>query len=113
MKCHLFLLIAFPLKSKVKAYKESIIINSFSFFSYNFDSGNLSDNIKVQLVVTLFSDLVDISKFDSEKLLRFVLTICKNHRPQSYHNWDHAFSVTHFMYLLIKGAPHLFSQIEV
>ncbi|XP_014478286.1 PREDICTED: cGMP-dependent 3',5'-cyclic phosphodiesterase-like [Dinoponera quadriceps] len=36
-------------------------------------------------------------------LARFVLYIKKGYRDAPYHNWIHAFSVTHFGYLLIKN----------
>ena len=34
---------------------------------------------------------------------RFVLMIKKGYRDPPYHNWSHAFSVTHFCYLLLKN----------
>jgi len=34
---------------------------------------------------------------------RFVLMVKKGYRDPLYHNWSHAFSVTHFCYLLLKN----------
>jgi len=34
---------------------------------------------------------------------RFVLMVKKGYRDPPYHNWSHAFSVTHFCYLLLKN----------
>ena len=68
---------------------------------------------KAQLAVLLFNRLVNTSKFDQDKLLRFCLTVSRNYRPIPYHNWDHAFSVAHCMYYIITGAPDMFTETEV
>ena len=79
------------------------------------DTAALSFDTKVQLVLTMFKDLVDVThfQFDLDQLLRFTLTVAKNYRNEEYHNWDHAFSVAHCMYWVIKGAPERFSDLEV
>ncbi len=82
-------------------------------FSFGFDCAPLDTVTKAQLAVTLFLDLVDPVGFDRDKLLRFCLTVSKNYRPIPYHNWEHAFSVAHCMYYVIKGVPQMFSEIEV
>lgn len=61
----------------------------------------------------MLGELVDLSPFDTDCLLRFVLTVSRNYRPMPYHNWDHAFSVGHCMYNIISGALLQFSEIEV
>lgn len=75
----------------------------------------LSSDAKVQLAVTMFKDLVDIASFniDENRLLRFTLTVAKNYRNEEYHNWDHAFTVAHCMYWLLKGSSERFSDLEV
>ena len=75
----------------------------------------LSLDVKAQLAVAMFTDLMDGNQFqfDQDCLLRFTLTVAKNYRGEEYHNWDHAFSVAHCMYWLIKGAPERFSDLEV
>ena len=79
------------------------------------DTGMLSVDKKVRLVLTMFMDLVDVShfQFDLDQCLKFALTVAKNYRNQEYHNWDHAFSVAHCMYWILKGAPERFSDLEV
>ncbi|OON13529.1 3'5'-cyclic nucleotide phosphodiesterase, partial [Opisthorchis viverrini] len=54
-----------------------------------------------------------ITQIDKMTLIRFMLTVRKNYRPISYHNWDHAFSVAHSMYFLLKVSEHRFVPIEV
>jgi len=34
---------------------------------------------------------------------RFILTAQQGYRPLAYHNWQHACSVTHFVYILVKN----------
>lgn len=81
---------------------------------FTFDSSFLDGYTKAQLAVVMFSDLVDTSsRFDQDKLLRFFLTINKNYRPNAYHNWDHAFSVAHCLFWVIRGTQKMFSEIEV
>ena len=79
------------------------------------DTAALSFDVKALLVLTMFKDLVDITRyhFDENCLLRFILTVIKNYRREEYHNWDHAFSVAHCMYWIIKGTPERFSDLEV
>lgn len=38
-----------------------------------------------------------------EKLVRFILHVQKGYRTTPYHNWAHAFTVIHFIYLIIKN----------
>lgn len=75
----------------------------------------LSLDIKALLALTMFKDLVDVTHygFDQDCLLRFVLTVARNYRMEKYHNWDHAFSVAHCMYWIIKRSPERFSDLEV
>ena len=75
----------------------------------------LSSDVKVQLALTMLNDLVGVAsfQFDQDRLLRFMLTVAKNYRSEEYHNWDHAFTVAHCMYWLLKGAPDRFTDLEV
>ena len=83
--------------------------------SASIDTAALSHDKKVKLVLTMFTDLVDVSsfQFDLDQCLKFTLTVAKSYRNVEYHNWDHAFSVAHCMYWLLKGSPERFSDIEV
>ena len=48
-----------------------------------------------------------------DTLIRFTLTVRKGYRPVAYHNWAHAFSVAHSMYVIIKMAAEVFTLEEV
>jgi hypothetical protein len=40
---------------------------------------------------------------DRDAMARYILIAQKSYRPEvPYHNWNHAISVTHFAYLLMK-----------
>ena len=82
-------------------------------FSFGFDSAPLDTITKAQLAVSMFMDLVNPTGFDKEKMLKFCLTVSKNYRLIPYHNWEHAFNVAHCIYFVLKGAPELFTQMEV
>ena len=69
----------------------------------------------MKLALTMLKDLVDVDsfKFDEDCVLRFMLTVAKNYRSEEYHNWDHAFTVAHCMYWILKGSSDRFSDLEV
>ena len=48
-------------------------------------------------------------------LSRFVIMVKKGYRNPPYHNWMHAFSVTHFCYTLYKNCNglRLLSELEL
>ncbi len=48
-------------------------------------------------------------------IARFILRVKKGYRHPPYHNWMHAFSVTHYCYCLYKSCPmvDLLSPIEI
>lgn len=56
---------------------------------------------------------VSIFRYDMDSLIRFTLTVRKNYRNVPYHNWDHAFSVAHAMFTVVKTSKHKFTPQEV
>lgn len=48
-----------------------------------------------------------------DSLIRFTLTVRKNYRNVPYHNWDHAFSVAHAMFTVLRTSKHRFTPQEV
>ncbi|KOX76378.1 cGMP-dependent 3',5'-cyclic phosphodiesterase [Melipona quadrifasciata] len=55
--------------------------------------------------IKMFNDLglIKYWKLKLSTLTRFILYVKKGYRDALYHNWIHAFSVTHFGYLLIQN----------
>lgn len=56
-------------------------------------------------VLSMFQDLGFTASFriKHSTLARFVLMVRRGYRDPPYHNWNHAFSVTHFAYLAVKN----------
>uniref|UniRef100_A0A3Q4GPQ6 PDEase domain-containing protein n=1 Tax=Neolamprologus brichardi TaxID=32507 RepID=A0A3Q4GPQ6_NEOBR len=59
----------------------------------------------LQCVLSMFEDMgfINTYKIDMHTLARFCLMVKKGYRDPPYHNWMHAFSVSHFCYLLYKN----------
>ena len=85
----------------------------FSLLRTETDTSQLSADCKISMIPLLLAELVDISAFDNDCLLRFSITVYKNYRPMPYHNYDHAFSVVHCCYAIMKASPEMFTPIEV
>merc|ERR1712150_375988 len=51
--------------------------------------------------------------FNEGKLIQFIATMRHFYHDLPYHNFDHAFSVAHFMYLLIQENFEKYSTFEV
>ncbi|XP_029449976.1 cAMP and cAMP-inhibited cGMP 3',5'-cyclic phosphodiesterase 10A isoform X2 [Rhinatrema bivittatum] len=52
------------------------------------------------------------SWFELEKLCRFTMSVKKNYRRVPYHNWKHAVTVAHCMYVLLQNNKGLFTDLE-
>lgn len=52
-------------------------------------------------------------RYCEKALIRFTATVKGHYRDLPYHTWDHAFSVAHFMYLLLDKVFDKFPVIEV
>ncbi|XP_068122668.1 cGMP-dependent 3',5'-cyclic phosphodiesterase isoform X1 [Hyperolius riggenbachi] len=75
----------------------------FSNFSYT--PRSLPDDDTSMAILSMFEDMgfVNNYKIDRTTLVRFCLMVKKGYRDPPYHNWMHAFSVSHFCYLLYKN----------
>uniref|UniRef100_A0A914L3V3 Phosphodiesterase n=1 Tax=Meloidogyne incognita TaxID=6306 RepID=A0A914L3V3_MELIC len=63
-----------------------------------------SGDIYVEASLAIFRDLGFIERFRLRRrtLARFLLMVQKGYRDVPYHNWSHAFAVSHFCYLLLR-----------
>ena len=48
-----------------------------------------------------------------DELTKFTLTVRRNYRRVPYHNWTHAFSVAHCMFMILRKASSNFMLTEV
>ncbi|CAI9740192.1 cGMP-specific 3 3' [Octopus vulgaris] len=75
----------------------------YKLYSYNFISYLYSEDEQVILTALMFIEMnalnsLKISKFT---LYRWILTVKKNYRPLTYHNWQHAVTVTQAMFCML------------
>uniref|UniRef100_A0A671S4J4 Phosphodiesterase n=1 Tax=Sinocyclocheilus anshuiensis TaxID=1608454 RepID=A0A671S4J4_9TELE len=75
----------------------------FSEFTYT--PRSLPDDSTPMGVLSMFEDMgvINTYKINLHTLARFCLMVKKGYRDPPYHNWMHAFSVSHFCYLLYKN----------
>uniref|UniRef100_A0A8B9QYE9 Phosphodiesterase n=1 Tax=Anas platyrhynchos TaxID=8839 RepID=A0A8B9QYE9_ANAPL len=59
----------------------------------------------MKAILSMLQDMnfINTYKMDRQTLTRFCLMVKKGYRDPPYHNWMHAFSVSHFCYLLYKN----------
>ncbi|XP_051782498.1 cGMP-dependent 3',5'-cyclic phosphodiesterase isoform X1 [Erpetoichthys calabaricus] len=86
------------LKSGIEPVDE--IHPSFAYFTYT--PRSLPDESTPMCILSMFEDMgfINTYKIDLNTLARFCLMVKKGYRDPPYHNWMHAFSVSHFCYLL-------------
>lgn len=60
-------------------------------------------NLIFQACIRMFLDLDLVEKFhiDYEVLCRWLLSVKKNYRHVTYHNWRHAFNVAQMMFAIL------------
>ncbi|MBN3293567.1 PDE2A phosphodiesterase, partial [Polypterus senegalus] len=89
------------LKSGIEPVDE--IHPSFAYFTYT--PRSLPDESTPMCILSMFEDMgfINTYKIDLNTLARFCLMVKKGYRDPPYHNWMHAFSVSHFCYLLNKN----------
>ncbi|KAA0701370.1 cGMP-dependent 3',5'-cyclic phosphodiesterase [Triplophysa tibetana] len=76
-----------------------------SFDEFTYTPRSLQDDSTPTAVLSMFEDMgfINTYKIDMHTLARFCLMVKKGYRDPPYHNWMHAFSVSHFCYLLYKN----------
>uniref|UniRef100_A0AAR2LYI4 Phosphodiesterase n=1 Tax=Pygocentrus nattereri TaxID=42514 RepID=A0AAR2LYI4_PYGNA len=76
-----------------------------SFAEFTYTPRSLPDDNTPMGVLSMFEDMgfINTYKIDLHTLARFCLMVKKGYRDPPYHNWMHAFSVSHFCYLLYKN----------
>ncbi|CAG0893675.1 unnamed protein product, partial [Cyprideis torosa] len=76
-----------------------------SFALFSFTPKVIPESLSPRFVVYMLEDLDLLAphRIPKETVARFVLMVKKGYRDHPYHNWKHAFAVTHFCYLLLKN----------
>eukprot|EP01135_Chromosphaera_perkinsii_P007047 Nk52_evm26s675 gene=Nk52_evmTU26s675 len=81
-------------------------ISDYKLRSFSFAPRTLDGDGTILAVLAMCDDLGFTEKYRIPKrtLAQYVLTVRKNYRNVLYHNWAHAFSVAHCMYVhILKG----------
>ncbi|XP_063806664.1 cGMP-dependent 3',5'-cyclic phosphodiesterase [Pseudophryne corroboree] len=76
-----------------------------NFANFSYTPRSLPEDDTTMATLGMFEDMnfVNNYKIDRTTLIRFCLMVKKGYRDPPYHNWMHAFSVSHFCYLLYKN----------
>uniref|UniRef100_A0A8C8SLK1 Phosphodiesterase n=1 Tax=Pelusios castaneus TaxID=367368 RepID=A0A8C8SLK1_9SAUR len=77
----------------------------FNFADFTYTPRSLPEDDTPMAILSMLQDMNFINnyKMDRQTLARFCLMVKKGYRDPPYHNWMHAFSVSHFCYLLYKN----------
>ncbi|KAJ8412607.1 hypothetical protein AAFF_G00129430 [Aldrovandia affinis] len=76
-----------------------------SFAEFTYTPRSLVDESTPTGILSMFEDMgfINTYKINLHTLARFCLMVKKGYRDPPYHNWMHAFSVSHFCYLICKN----------
>ncbi|KAL1115639.1 hypothetical protein AAG570_005929 [Ranatra chinensis] len=84
--------------------------------NFEFDDIHMSDDDTLTACLRMFLDLDFVERFniDYEVLCRWLLSVKKNYRNVTYHNWRHAFNVAQMMFSIITSTQwwKIFGDIE-
>ncbi|XP_023226284.1 cGMP-specific 3',5'-cyclic phosphodiesterase-like [Centruroides sculpturatus] len=91
--------------------------NKFNLYSFEFSDFELADEDTCKASLRMFMDLDLIRKFHIpyQILCRWTLSVKKNYRNVTYHNWRHALNVaqTMFAMLTIGNMKQMMSDLEM
>lgn len=80
------------------------VSGQYDLCSFDFDDINMTDHETCLMSMRMFldQDLLRKCKIPYKKMCQFILTVKKNYRPVTYHNWRHAFNVGQTMFTLLQ-----------
>ncbi|XP_065355555.1 dual 3',5'-cyclic-AMP and -GMP phosphodiesterase 11 isoform X3 [Calliphora vicina] len=94
----------------------------FRLHDFRFDDIHFEDDDTLKACLRMFLDLDFVERFhiDYEVLCRWLLSVKKNYRNVTYHNWRHAFNVAQMMFAILTISHHgqatqwwkIFGEIE-
>ncbi|KAI9564201.1 hypothetical protein GHT06_007939 [Daphnia sinensis] len=99
--------------------KKAIIpsAKAYRLHDYRFNDFSLEDEETLKACLRMFIDLDLIGRFhiNYEVLCRWLLSVKKNYRNVTYHNWRHAFNVAQMMFAIVTGTQwwKVLGEIEV
>ncbi|XP_037051573.1 dual 3',5'-cyclic-AMP and -GMP phosphodiesterase 11 isoform X1 [Bradysia coprophila] len=90
----------------------------FQLHDFKFDDIYMEDDDTLKACLRMFMDLDFVERFhiDYEVLCRWLLSVKKNYRNVTYHNWRHAFNVAQMMFSILTVSAtqwwKIFGEIE-
>ncbi|XP_068968084.1 dual 3',5'-cyclic-AMP and -GMP phosphodiesterase 11-like isoform X2 [Bombus flavifrons] len=88
----------------------------FKLHDFKFDDIHMEDNQTLTACLRMFLDLDFVERFhiDYDVLCRWLLSVKKNYRNVTYHNWRHAFNVAQMMFAILTATQwwKIFGEIE-
>ncbi|XP_014270796.1 dual 3',5'-cyclic-AMP and -GMP phosphodiesterase 11 isoform X2 [Halyomorpha halys] len=89
---------------------------SIGLYDFKFDDLHMSDDDTLTACLRMFLELDFVERFsiDYEVLCRWLLSVKKNYRNVTYHNWRHAFNVAQMMFSILMATQwwKIFGDIE-
>ncbi|XP_052266884.1 dual 3',5'-cyclic-AMP and -GMP phosphodiesterase 11-like [Dreissena polymorpha] len=78
--------------------------SDYRLLEYGFNDASLDDDDTLKASIRMFIDLDLLEKFriNYDTLCRWLLSVKKNYRNVTYHNWRHAFNVAQTMFCCLK-----------
>lgn len=75
----------------------------FQLHDFKFDDLLMDDDDTLRACLRMFLDMDFVNRFhiDYEVLCRWLLSVKKNYRNVTYHNWRHAFNVAQMMFSIL------------
>jgi hypothetical protein len=95
-----------PSKFSVPEISPSLVKEfSVNLHDQDFDALEKSDASLIQLILTMFQEFQLLARFHIQQdvLLRFLTKCSEQYLPNPYHNFKHAYTVTHFVYLMFAS----------
>lgn len=85
---------------------QSLRVPSSAYFhlhDFKFDDILMEDDDTLTACLRMFLDLDFVERFhiDYDVLCRWLLSVKKNYRNVTYHNWRHAFNVAQMMFAIL------------
>lgn len=87
----------------------------FQLHDFKFDDIHMEDDETLTACLRMFLDLDFVERFhiDYDVLCRWLLSVKKNYRNVTYHNWRHAFNVAQMMFAILTVSIFLKSIISI
>ncbi|KAK0093139.1 hypothetical protein PV326_014227 [Microctonus aethiopoides] len=99
--------------------RQGLRVPSSAFFhlhDFEFDDIQMEDDDTLTACLRMFLDLDFVGRFhiDYDVLCRWLLSVKKNYRNVTYHNWRHAFNVAQMMFAILTATQwwKIFGEIE-